>query len=117
MKRYVLVFGEIASQTLVDVGTTQDQETAILTPNPRKKLSKHVANNHSQSCLYHAVSFVIWSKEKAIYLNVLQRQVLGIGATVRLELRSLAGDEAEDTLDGTHSGVHVQINVVSIVMS
>lgn len=117
MKRYLLIFGEIASQTLVDVGTAQDQETTVLTPDPWEKLGKHIANNHSQSCLCLDINLVLWSKENLIYLNVLERQIFGIGATVHLELRILAGDQGEDTLDGTHSGVHVQIDVVSVAIS
>lgn len=47
------------------------------------------------------------------YLNVLQRQVLGVGSPVNLELGRFASHKAEDTLDGGYGSIHVKIHMVA----
>lgn len=42
-----LVFGVIASEGFVDVGATKNKQSTVFASRPRKKLGKHVSENHS----------------------------------------------------------------------
>lgn len=70
--RVSLVFGQIASQTLVNVGAAQHEQPANLSPCPWQKLSEQVPDNHSQTSLL-SVSALLSSNggEASAYLDVL----------------------------------------------
>jgi hypothetical protein len=47
----LLVFRQISPQTLIDVGTAQDEQSADLASRPGEQLGKHVSYHHTQSGL------------------------------------------------------------------
>lgn len=47
------------------------------------------------------------------HLNVLQRKVLGMCSSMNLELRLDPRDQAKESPDGGHDGVHVEVDVVA----
>lgn len=120
-----LVLGQVAPERLVDVCAPEDEQAALPAADERQQLSKHVAHDHPQpglACVsdrkrQKGVSASEATQRvrswAAAHLDVLEREVLGLRAPVKLVLRLDAGDEPKEVADGRDERVHVHVDVVA----